>query len=445
MTIRGRSAFILVVIAAVFMAALFVVGFGFTNLDHYRPEVIAYLQKKTGSPVEIGRLALTISPSFSIRVDNLGLRNPPIFPAGYFLKVPHVYAKIDAGALLHRHVVIKSLTLQDPIINLISDPDGLWNFENPAPSKAPSETLSLGVISRVEIRGGRLLMSNLIDPSDAPGPVFFEAHNVSSILQNLDFGAFLDPSSSAVAAQGGLKADSLRFGAIHAANVQSRLRLLAKQLLLTGVQLNVYGGRATGDLSFNLAGQNTTFNTHAQMSEVDVARLLDDFPNGRGKMTGKMEGSLRLAGEIEHTHDPLAGIQGNGRLTVRNGEAPSLKLNKNLMKLAHFNDLGPARLNPSSFSSIAADLELANLRISSRAIDIDGYGVNVDGSGSVSVSGSGNLDYQGVAQIVTKQSFFTNLFARLYGASLKNGRLSFPFKIGGTMDNPAFSLQKNTH
>ena len=32
-----------------------------------------------------------------------------------------------------------------------------------------------------------------------------------------------------------------------------------------------------------------------------------------------------------------------------------------------------------------------------------------------------------------------NLFARLAGGTLKDGKLSFPFHIGGTVDNPIFS------
>jgi hypothetical protein len=115
-------------------------------------------------------------------------------------------------------------------------------------------------------------------------------------------------------------------------------------------------------------------------------------------------------------------------------------LNANLMKLAHFNDLGPAKENPDSFSSISTDLELANQRITSKTIDIDGYGVDVDGSGSVSVSGSDDLNYQGVAAITTKQGFLTNTFARfLAGAKLTEGKLSFPFRIEGTLENPKFS------
>jgi hypothetical protein len=103
---------------------------------------------------------------------------------------------------------------------------------------------------------------------------------------------------------------------------------------------------------------------------------------------------------------------------------------------------GPAKNDPSSFNLITTDLELADQRISSRVIDIDGYGVDVDGSGSVSVSGSDDLNYRGLAEITTKESFFTSTVARLSGATLKNGKLQIPFRIGGMIDSPVFSKGK---
>jgi hypothetical protein len=171
-----------------------------------------------------------------------------------------------------------------------------------------------------------------------------------------------------------------------------------------------------------------------------ISEFLAAFPNRGGMMTGKMEGDVRLEGEIAHSLRPLAGIHGAGHLTVRNGKVPSLKLNANLMKLAHFNDLGSAKNDPSSFN--LTDLELADQRISSRVMDIDGYGVDVDGSGSVSVSGSDELNYRGLAEITSKESFFTNNIARLSRATLKGGKLQFPFRIGGTIDSPVFSKDK---
>jgi hypothetical protein len=70
-------------------------------------------------------------------------------------------------------------------------------------------------------------------------------------------------------------------------------------------------------------------------------------------MTGKMEGEMKIAGEIEHSRHPLEGLHGNGHLMVRNGDVPSLELNANLMKLAHYNDLGPAKNDPSSFNFVS--------------------------------------------------------------------------------------------
>jgi uncharacterized protein involved in outer membrane biogenesis len=420
------------------LALIFVVP-ALIRVDRYRPQVIAYLQTKTGKQVEIGRLALTLFP-VSIHIDDFGVKNPPLFPPGYIVKVTRIDAELSVGALLHRQVVIKSLILQDPVLNLTSDPDGPWNFENPQ-AKASESTFPLGVISSVQIKRGQLIASNLL-PSDAAGPIFFEAHEISGELKQVNLVGIINPASSSMDGQGDLQAGLLRFGSVEVRNLDSKIRLEARHANFTDVKAEVYGGSAAGELSFDLSGKNASFKTNVRLSGVNLAQLLAAFPNGGGKMTGKMEGDVKLAGEIAHTQRPLAGIHGAGHVTVRNGQVPSLKLNANLMKLAHFNDLGPAKNDPSSFNLITTDLELADQRISSRVIDIDGYGVDVDGSGSVSVSGTDDLNYRGLAEITSKQSFLTNTVARFSGAALKDGKLQFPFRIGGTINNPVFSKGK---
>src|SRR5579863_1916363 len=436
MIIRRRTTLIVVGIAAVLLLALIFVVRALIDVDRYRTQVTSYLQEKTGKPVEIGRLALTFFP-VTIHIDHIGVRNPPIFPAGYVLQVARIDAELGVGALLHRQVVIKSLVLEDAVLNLTSDPDGPWNFENPQ-SKISANTFPLGPISRVKIKRATVIASNLL-PSDAAGPIFFEAHDISCELEQVNLAGIINPSSSSMDGQGSLKAGLLRFGAVEARNLDSKLRLQSRHVFITDVKAEVYGGSAAGELSFDLSAKNASFKTHARVSGINVAQLLAAFPNGGGKMTGKMEGDVKLAGEIAHSLRPLAGMHGAGHVTVRNGQVPSLKLNANLMKLAHFNDLGPAKDDPSSFKQITTDLELDNQRISSRVIDLDGYGVDVDGSGSVSVSGSDDLNYRGLAEITTKEGFFTNTIARLSGAALVDGRLQFPFRIGGTIDSPVFS------
>jgi len=438
MPIRRRSALIVGGVSIFVLLLVFVVP-PLTNVDRYRPRLISYLQDKTGKQFEIGHLALTPFP-LSIHIDQIGVLNPPIFPKGYVIQVARVDAELSISALLHRRIAIKSLTLEDPILNVTSDPDGPWNFES-GNAKASTNAIALDPIPIVKVRRGTVIASNLL-PSDAAGPIFFEAHDISGDLQNLNLAGIINPSSSSMDGQGALKAALLRFGAVEIRNLDSKLRLEARQAFLTDVKADIYGGNAVGNFSFDLSAKNTSFKTNVRLKGVNLAQLLAAFPNGGGRMTGRMEGDFSLAGEIAHSLRPLAGIHGTGRLTVRNGEVPSLKLNANLMKLAHFNDLGPAKKDPSSFNLITADLELANQRISSRVIDIDGYGVDVDGSGSVSVSGSDLLDYHGLAEITTKESFFTNTVARFSGAVLKDGKLQFPFRLSGTIESPIFAKGK---
>ncbi len=126
MAIRRSIAFVLVVSVIVLTGAL--IAFVFTNPDRYRPEVIAYLQNKTGKQIQIGHVGVRLFPALSIRVYDLGVKNPTAFPPGYFLTAPTVDAEVDVGALLHQRIAIKSIVLNDPVVNVISDPDGLWNF-----------------------------------------------------------------------------------------------------------------------------------------------------------------------------------------------------------------------------------------------------------------------------------------------------------------------------
>src|SRR5258708_4626289 len=236
--IRRRTTLIVVGIAAILLLALIFVVPPLLNVDRYRPQVISYLQEKTGKQIEIGRLALTLFP-VTIHIDHIGVKNPPIFPAGYVIQVARIDAELSVGALLHRQVVIKSLVLEDPVLNLTSDPDGPWNFENPQ-SKISTNALPPGPIARVKCKPTAAILSNLL-PSDQAGPIFFEAHEISCELQEVNLAGIINPSSSSLDGQGSLKAGLLRFGAVEARNLNSKLRLESRHVFFTDVKTAVFG------------------------------------------------------------------------------------------------------------------------------------------------------------------------------------------------------------
>src|SRR6202140_4405834 len=144
-TIHRRTGLILAGIGGTLLiASVFVVPV-LLDANRYRPKAISYLEESTGKKVEIGRLAVTFFPKVTIQVDDFGVKSPPLFPSSYILKVARIDAQIDPWALLHRQIVIRSLVLEQPVINLISDPDGPWNFENPGAKNTPN-SFRIGVI-----------------------------------------------------------------------------------------------------------------------------------------------------------------------------------------------------------------------------------------------------------------------------------------------------------
>jgi uncharacterized protein involved in outer membrane biogenesis len=466
---------ILIFLVVVLVALVVIIPLLF-DVDRYRPQVAALIEKQTGKPAAIGHLALTVFPNLAIRVDDFALKNPAGFPQGYFVKAQRIYAVVDAGGLLAHQVVIKSLDLDTPAISLLSDVKGNWNFENklsltkPAPDPPGEKPLfTLGVISNVKISKGKLSVANLL-PSGQSGPVFFEADGVSSQLRQVDLNAFTEAASAHPAvvaaepaavseggwlgsvayaaeqsgklvAEGTLKIDSLHVMNLVVTNVKSKLRLFPKRVFFDDLEFKCYGGRALGDLSFSLAGAEPRYSTQTKLSGVNVAKLLAAFPDARGKMTGTLDGTVRLDGEVSHSPDPLAGIHGAGQMTIRNGRLPSLQLNKNLLELARVAKMGPASGDPSSFSSIAMDFTIANNRINATKATIVGNGVDVDGSGSLALAGEGSLDYQGVAKVAVSQNVLTSILGGIAGATIADGRMAFPFNLAGTLQDPKFTLK----
>jgi uncharacterized protein involved in outer membrane biogenesis len=437
MATRRRTALNLIVIVGGILLASGLLALLLFNPDRYRPQLVSYFEGNTGKKTEIGRVALTLFPRVAIHLYGLSVKSPPPFPPSDVVTVGEADAVLDPWSLLRGAVVIRSLVLKDPAINLLSAPDGRWNFENPGATSAKN-TFPMGIIDRVVIERAQLTMSNLL-PSGAVGVAFVEAHDMASVLTIVNLAAIVNPSSPSLDGQGTWQASRVRIGAVETTTVKSTVRLESWKVSIADVKANAYSGTITGDFSLSLATKNASITTDARMSGIDLASLLAAFHEQRTSMTGTLDGDLNLAGEVEHTANPLAGLHGTGQARVVNGQVSSLMSDPDISKLAPFNDQGPARDHPSSFASISADLQLADLWVSSKAVDIDGFGLDVDGSGRVSVSGSDELDYRGVASITTKQGFWTTTFARLGGATLKDGKLSFPFRIAGTLESPKVS------
>ncbi len=437
---KARLKIAFVIFAGVIVVAIAAAWYWLHNPDRYLPMVIANAEKRTGLQIAARHLDIRYLP-LRVRVYGLEVKNPKPFPAGDFLKVPMLEASVEwTPLLLERKVVIRSLVLHQPAIDFISDPDGLWNFQNPAGPKNQPTRFSTGSIANLEVRHGVLLGSNLIDPSDKPGPVILELRDVNGNLKQIQFHRH-GQGASGKTIQGRLTAASAGFGSIHTRDLRSDVQIQALELVFKNLEARTYRGEAKGDFSFNFQGKKkTTFHAKMHVTGVGMPYLLAEFETGLPKMTGMLEATLDVGGEIAHSSSPLGDMDGMGTLMVHQGQLPGLNRNASMKQVEQFRIKDAAGKPASAFSTFAGDMELKNRRMYSKRIAVDFYGVTVDGTGSMSLAG-GPVNYRGTATIEKKQGFFTNTFARWFkGAKEKDGRLVFPIKLTGTLANPQFTV-----
>jgi uncharacterized protein involved in outer membrane biogenesis len=447
------------------------------NIDRYRPQVAAQIAKETGKPVEIGRLTLTILPRVAIRVDDFALGNPDGFPKGDFIKAKKIYAAVNAFELMHHKVDITSLQFDDLTLDMLEDAHGKWNFENPPAAVAASSTppsqggpsFTLGVISKVSIARGNFSAASLLE-SGARGPSLLEVKSATVDLHDVNLNAMSASASLHLhspapgefaqleswfnttvraadnpgpsVAEGTIKADAVAFGPLNITKLKSKIRLYPQQVFFDDLNLNCYDGSAAGNLSLNFGGPNLAYTVDAELKGVKIAQFLDAFPQTKGMLTGTLEGAVKMQGLVLKSSDPLQGVTGSGNGIIRDGKMPSLQITGNLRSIAKLASVGPADGDASSFHSLSADFQIADSRLSSNKIDLDGNGVDVVGSGSLTMAGEGTLDYQGDASIAAGGSNpLVAVLGGLAGATYTDGKLTFPFTVAGTFAKPKFSMK----
>ena len=436
---KSRLTIAFIVFAAAIVMAFAAAWYWLHNPDRYLPLAIANAEKRTGLQIAVQHVDIRYFPLL-VRVYGLEIKNPKPFPAGDFLKVPLLEASVKwTPLLLQKRVAIRSLVLHQPQIDFISDPDGLWNFQNPAGPKDQPSHFSTGSIANLEVQHGVLLGSNLIDPSDKPGPVILELQNVCGDLKQIQFHPH-GRGAPLKAIQGQLTASNAGFGSIHTHELRSDVQITPLELVFKDFSAKTYRGKANGNFSFDFQGKKTTFHAKVQVSGIGMPYLLAEFDPGPPKMTGMMAAKLDLGGVIAHSSNPLGDLHGTGTMTVRQGQMPLLNQNPSMKQVERFRSKDASTLPASAFSSFAGDAELKGHRMYSKRIGIDFYGISVDGAGSMSLTG-GPMDYRGTATIEKKQGFFVDTFAHWFkGAREKDGRLVFPVRLAGTLARPQFAV-----
>ncbi len=166
--LMAAGAIVVVLIAAVVLIPLLV------DVNEYKPQIEAQVEKATGRPLKIGGdMALSVFPWIGVALSDLQLGSPAEFGDQAFLAVGRFEARVRLLPLFSREVEVKRIVVEAPALALIKTKSGKtnWDFatagespgkpeEKAPPPEAPSPeadtTLAALTAEEIAIRDGRL-------------------------------------------------------------------------------------------------------------------------------------------------------------------------------------------------------------------------------------------------------------------------------------------------
>jgi AsmA protein len=152
------------VVLALIILAIVVTPF-FVNADTFRPMVESELSTALGRKVAIGHMSFSIF-SGGLVAKNVSIADDPKFSSAPFFQVQSLRIGADIGGLIFHHALtIHKFEAESPEVNLISGPNGTWNYSSlgsgGSASTAGSQSGSVPnlLVGEAEIRNGKVSVS----------------------------------------------------------------------------------------------------------------------------------------------------------------------------------------------------------------------------------------------------------------------------------------------
>ncbi|MDX2030632.1 MAG: AsmA family protein [Blastocatellia bacterium] len=134
------------------------------DINTYRGQIAAQLEKTLGRPVQLGAMKLRVLPSIKVAVEQVRIGEDPKFAQGDFVTARAVRLQMGLMSLLKGAPEVSGIELDEPAIVLIRQPDAQWNWSTLKPLQS-TEAQSSQPPFDLRVQNGKFTM---IDRSVTP-------------------------------------------------------------------------------------------------------------------------------------------------------------------------------------------------------------------------------------------------------------------------------------
>ena len=155
-----RRILIWVGIAVVVIIAGLLLAVSLINVNKFRPQIQAQIEKAIHRQVTLGNMSLKLFPP-GASIDKLTISEDPSFASNRpFATTNDVSVGVGLFSLIKGSPVVRTIHLKNPQIELIRNAQGEWNFASMTPKKSNSKTN--WTISSLEIEDGQVAYTDAV-------------------------------------------------------------------------------------------------------------------------------------------------------------------------------------------------------------------------------------------------------------------------------------------
>lgn len=467
----------LALVALVIVAVLVVPPF--IDLGAYKARFLPLVEEALQRKLDVGEVRFRIFPMPSVRIAALNVSDNPAFSKEPFFTARQIKLQLKFWPLLKGEFRVDEFILEKPVINLLKQPDGTFNFadiakkkgtakrkEGPPKSREPARFSEL-IPARLGIEGGVITLQT-------KGQKALTIRGVDVSLEDFSTGR---PFPYRVSLNlPGVKTITLG-GRISYEESEATLKLIENHLKVQDVDFAVNG--AVTDLGgvpkVNLTLANEGFDTKPVFQLLSTAGLapkelevsgpmglrvaltgpshslvsavnahlkelkVKDSRAFNGTLVGEILLSLPLGGEAPATH----ALSGNGKLSAKDGTLTNVDLVSKIQLLTGLIGLPKEQSSgATTFKTLETEFKLAGGIAEIQRLFLSNPLMEAAGGGKMSLA-SAALDLGLEVALAPDVSARTGSGKAATFFKDSQGRIVVPLKITGPVREPSVSLDSS--
>jgi uncharacterized protein involved in outer membrane biogenesis len=361
-----------------------------------------------------------------IRLGGIRIQNPPGFE-GDLGSAEGAKLAYDLLPLLLGRIQVDELSLRRPVITLVTDASGSFNYKHlavvapgegktaSAASTSTATSLLRLVVSKLSVNEGRLAV---VDQKKA-AVLRLEGASLDSTLA-MEAGALTGTGKAGV--------DSVVLAnALFLRGVRAPLKITKKRLSLAPLQAKVAGGAVTGEINVDFAPE-MRYALRLETRGADLSTLIKEA-GAAATLSGALDARARIEGS-----GGVATIKGAGNAGIKDCRWPHASLLNALADLLQVPELRDPR-----FDECRVEFTLGGGQARTPVVSLKGPAIQLAGQGAVNLLTS-VIDYD--LTLALSPTLFAKVPAAMRAGfkTRLDGFGVIPFKVTGTTAAPRTDL-----